>query len=159
MSERDPTIIGNDAPRGEDPAVIRAEIHETRERLGETIEEIGERLNPNRLKEQVKENIRDATIGRVETMATNAVERVNETRRTFTNTIRENPIPAAMVGVGLAWLFWNRRQEQGWSGSSARYEAGSRGTRGGVSGRVSATGGTEFAGPYAEPSAAFGASG
>src|SRR3712207_9506325 len=98
MSERDPTIIGNDAPRGEDPAVIRAEIHETRERLGDTIEEIGERLNPNRLKEQVKDNIRDATIGRGENMAHQAVERVSATRRTFTNTVREHPIPAALVG-------------------------------------------------------------
>src|SRR3712207_7251796 len=132
MSERDPTIIGNDAPRGEDPAVIRAEIHETRERLGETIEEIGERLNPNRLKEQVKENIRDATIGRVETMASQAVERVSETRRTFVNTIRENPIPAAMVGVGLGWLFWNQRTQGSYAGtrrgsadiSSRAYAAG-----------------------------------
>jgi hypothetical protein len=118
MVERDPTILGNDAPRGEDPAVIRAEIHETRERMGETIEEIGERLNPNRLKEQVKDNIRDATIGRVENMATNAVERVNETRRTFTNTIRENPIPAAMVGIGLGWLIWNQRRQSSFSGTT-----------------------------------------
>jgi hypothetical protein len=155
MSERDPTIIGNDVPRGEgDPAVIRAEIHETRERLGETIEEIGERLNPNRLKEQVKDNIRDATIGRVETMAHQAVERVDQTRRTFMNTIRENPIPAAMVGVGLGWLLWNQRQ-QGSFTSSSRYGARTQPGRGDVSSRAYAAGGTEFAGPYAEPSAAF----
>src|SRR3712207_2869243 len=146
MSERtDPTILGNDVPLGredlledttptatEDPAAIRAEIHETRERMGDTIEQIGERLNPNRLKEQVKENIRDATIGRVETMATNAVERVNETRRTFANTVRENPIPAAMVGIGLGWLIFNqRRQQQG--GSTARYGSASVRTGGDVS--------------------------
>ena len=131
MVERDPTILGNDVPRSEgtgDPAVIRAEIHETRERMGETIEEIGERLNPNRLKEQVKENIRDATIGRVETMAQSAVDRVSETRRTFTNTIRENPIPAALVGVGLGWLIWNGRQ-QGASVGSSRYAGRSARTR------------------------------
>src|SRR3712207_3430511 len=151
MSERDPTIIGNDAPRGEDPQAIRAEIHKTRERLGDTIEEIGERLNPNRLKEQVKDNIRDATIGRVETMAQQAVERVDQTRRTFPNPSRGTPTPAAMVGIGLGWLFWSQRQ-QGASGGSSR--AG----RGNISGRAYAAGATEFAGPYAEPSAAFGAS-
>ncbi len=156
MSERtDPTIMGKEVPIGAgDPAVIRAEIDETRERMGETIEEIGERLNPNRLKEQVKENIRDATIGRVETMAHQAVDRVNETRRTFTNTIRENPIPAAMVGIGLGWLFFNQRQ-QGSSGG-APYASGRGRTRADVSTRAYAAG-TEFSGPYAEPSAAFNA--
>ncbi len=166
MSERtDPTILGNDVPRGADfdeataePAVIRAEIYETRERLGETIEEIGERLNPNRLKEQVKENIRDATIGRVENMAQNAVERVSETRRTLTNTIRENPIPSAMVGIGLGWLLWNQRR-QGSFGTTSRYAAGTGRSRGFASAGSAAVGGTEFAGPYAEPSAAFGATG
>jgi hypothetical protein len=155
MVERDPTILGNDAPRGEgtaDPTVIRAEIRETRERMGETIEEIGERLNPSRLKEQVKENIRDATIGRVENMATNAVERVNETRRTLTNTIRENPIPAALVGIGLGWIWWNQRQ-QGSSLGGSRFSARSGRTRVDVTRSYSP--GTEFSGPYAEPSAAY----
>ena len=159
MAERsDPTIMGNDVPIGgaEDPVTIRAEIRETRERMGDTIEEIGERLNPSRLKEQVKENIRDTTIGRVETMAQQAVERVNETRRSLTNTIRENPIPAAMVGIGLGWLFFNSRQ-QGASGGSSRYAGRAERSRGDISTRAY-TAGTEFSGPYAEPSAAFGAS-
>ena len=165
MAERtDPTILGNDVPIGRadqlegaaEPAVIRAEIRETRERMGDTIEEIGERLNPSRLKEQVKENIRDATIGRVETMAQSAVDRVSETRRTFTNVVRENPIPAAMVGVGLGWLIWSGRQQGGFAGSS-RYAGRARRGLSDVSLGGSA-GGTEFNGPYAEPSAAFAAS-
>jgi hypothetical protein len=108
-----------------DPAAIRAEIRDTRERVGDTLEQLGERLNPTNLKEQVKEqvrenvtqikdqvrdNLRDATIGRVEHMAQSAADRVNETRQSLVETIRENPIPAAMVGIGLGWLFVNRRQ-------------------------------------------------
>jgi gas vesicle protein len=160
----DPTILGNDvqvggADRGEGtakPAIIRAEIRETRERMGDTIEEIGERLNPERLKEQVKDGIRDATTGRVKTMAQNAADRVNEARQSITNTIRENPIPAAMVGVGLGWLIWGGRQ-QGASGSGSRYAARARRGLSDVSLGGSAEG-TEFSGPYAEPSAAFAAS-
>jgi ElaB/YqjD/DUF883 family membrane-anchored ribosome-binding protein len=103
---------GRDADRDADVEVvtIRAEIAETRDRLGDTIEEIGERLNPRNIKEQVKQNVRDATIGRVENMAHSAVDRVNDTRRTITDTIKQNPIPAAMVGVGLGWLMYNSRQ-------------------------------------------------
>jgi hypothetical protein len=163
MSERtDPTILGNDVERGgadrdegtADPTAIRAEIRETRERMGDTIEEIGERLNPNRLKEQVKDGISDATIGRVKTMAQKAADRVSETRQTITNTVRENPIPAAMVGIGLGWLIWSGRQ-QGAFGSRSRYAG--RVERGRSDVPAGYAEGTEFSGPYAEPSAAYGA--
>jgi ElaB/YqjD/DUF883 family membrane-anchored ribosome-binding protein len=94
-------------------AFLRAEIRETRERMSDTLDELGNRLNPNRLKAQVKENIREATVGRVETMARNAADRVNETRHGMIDRIRENPIPAAMVGIGLGWLlFGGRRREE-----------------------------------------------
>lgn len=117
MADRDDELTmrdeGGDASDTANTAALRAEISETRERMGDTIEQIGERLNPSNLKAQVKEDIREATIGRVETMAHNAAERVDETRRTITDTIRENPIPAAMVGIGLGWLIINGRRHNG----------------------------------------------
>ena len=95
-------------------AALRAEIRDTRDRVGETLEQIGERLNPQHIKEQVTEHVRDATIGKVGNMARSAADRVEETvgetRSTIVETIRQNPIPAAMVGLGLGWLFMNRRQ-------------------------------------------------
>lgn len=94
-------------------AFLRAEIRETRERMSETLDELSDRLNPNRLKAQVKDNIREATVGRVEIMARNAADRVNETRHGMVDRIRENPIPAAMVGIGLGWLlFGGRRRDE-----------------------------------------------
>ena len=95
------------------PAELRAGIRETRERLGDTLEELGARLNPQHIRQQVKHDIRDATIGRVEHMARQAADRVHETRSSLADTIRENPIPAAMVGLGLGWLFMNRRRADG----------------------------------------------
>jgi vacuolar-type H+-ATPase subunit H len=93
-----------------DPAAIRAEIRDTRERLGDTLEALGERLNPQHLTQHIRHDIRDATIGRVGHMARQAVDRVHETRSTVADTIRENPIPAALIGIGLGWLFMNRRR-------------------------------------------------
>ena len=95
-----------------EPTAIRADIRETRERLGDTLEEIGDRLNPRHLTAQVKDNIRDATIGRVEHMARSAADRVSETRHSMMDTIRDNPIPAAMVGIGLGWLLMNGRRDR-----------------------------------------------
>ncbi|HEX7241146.1 MAG TPA: DUF3618 domain-containing protein, partial [Longimicrobiaceae bacterium] len=94
----------------QDPEAIRTDIRETRERMSQTIDELSGRLNPDHLKAQVKENIREATIGRAEHMARNAVGRVQDTRQGMMDTIRDNPIPAAMVGIGLGWLLWNGRR-------------------------------------------------
>lgn len=95
----------------DDPNAIRADISETRDRMSDTLDEIGERLNPHRVTEQVKDSIREATIGRVENMAQQAADRVNETKRGIMDTIGENPIPAAMVGLGLGWMMWNSRSD------------------------------------------------
>jgi len=88
---------------------IREDIERTRERMGHTVEALGERLNPARLKQEVKDNIREATIGRVQIMANNAKNRVEEGGRGLVATLRENPIPAAMIVGGLGWLLFARR--------------------------------------------------
>ncbi|HEX6560306.1 MAG TPA: DUF3618 domain-containing protein [Longimicrobiales bacterium] len=96
---------------GSESTHIRAEIRETRDRMSGTLDQLGTRLNPNRIKAQVRENIREATVGRVENMARHASERVNETREGIMDTIRDNPIPAAMIGIGLGWLLFNGRRQ------------------------------------------------
>ena len=57
---------------------IRDDIERTRARMGDTVESLGERLNISRIKQELKSNVRDATIGRVENMASNAKNRVME---------------------------------------------------------------------------------
>lgn len=96
----------------DDTAHLRAEIHDTRERMSETLDQLGTRLNPNRIKAQVRDNIREATVGKVENMARHATERVNETRAGILDTVRDNPIPAAMIGLGLGWLLFNGRRRE-----------------------------------------------
>ena len=93
-------------------AVIRAEIEKTRERLGETIEALGAQLNPTNLKRRVKEGVREATIGKVQDMATNTRERIAETGRGLAHTIRENPLPAAMAAAGIGWLLLSSRDQR-----------------------------------------------
>lgn len=102
--------------RGDDAsgevAAIRADIEQTRVRMSHTVETLGERLNPDRVKQRIKNDIHDATIGKAEHMARVAVDRVDETRHSIMDNIRENPIPAAMVGIGLGWLFLNGRRDE-----------------------------------------------
>ena len=97
-------------------AEIRADIEETRLEMGGTLNELGERLDPGNLMNEAKENVREATIGRVEETAKGMTDMVIET-------IKRNPIPAAMAGAGLAMLWMNKSNG---SGNGSRTQYGSR---------------------------------
>lgn len=69
------------------------------ERVKETVTEI---------REQIKSDIHEATIGRVEQMANNLREGTRDAGASLMTTIKENPIPAALIGFGVAWLFFGK---------------------------------------------------
>jgi hypothetical protein len=99
---------------------IRAEIEETRVEMGGTLNELGDRLDPGNLMNEAKDNVREATIGRVEETAKGMTDMVMET-------IKRNPIPAAMAGAGLALLWMNRSESNGnGGGRDGRRSGGSR---------------------------------
>jgi ElaB/YqjD/DUF883 family membrane-anchored ribosome-binding protein len=100
----------------ESPEEIRADIEETREEMGGTLDELGERLDPNRLMNDAKQNVRDATIGRVEGAVGAAEQTAKGATDKVMDTIRRNPIPSAMVGIG-ALMLWRSRSETSFRGS------------------------------------------
>ena len=95
---------------GASPSTARGDIDATRKRMGDTLEELSTRLNPQRLKQQAKDKVREATIGRVQTMAQTTMDKATGAGRKVTDIVRENPIPAAMIAAGISWLFWNSRR-------------------------------------------------
>jgi len=127
---------------------IRARIEQRRIRMGAVIEEVGSHLNPDHLKdefrtgmreqvEQTKRDLRGATIGRAETLINDMEDTVNRTSRTLMDTIRDNPLPAAMAGIGLGWLIVDARRHDShdeWdhrsSGSDYDFEGGGYPTTG-----------------------------
>jgi hypothetical protein len=102
---------------------IRGDIDEIRGEMGGTLQELGDRLDPGHLLQQAKENVREATIGRVEEEAKGVSDMVMET-------IRRNPIPAAMAGIGLGVLWMNRSSEN--ARTIDRYGRRIRSTAGGM---------------------------
>jgi len=76
----------------------KARIAETRAEMSQTIDCLQEKLNPQRIKNQVTASVRGATVGRAQQMLDN-------TRYGLMDRVRANPIPAAMVAIGLGWLF------------------------------------------------------
>jgi gas vesicle protein len=120
-SGNDRSYGGGDRDIDEDETeIIAADIRIAQERLGDTVEEIGERFNPTRLKEELKSDIRDATIGKVENMAQQTAEMVSDAQRSLMQSIRENPVPVVMVGIGLGWMILNASRKH--TGSDSQYD-------------------------------------
>ena len=112
----------------DEAARLRAEIEQTRAGMGETLDEIQQRLSPANIKEQVmeqvgeavqsaKDTVREATIGRVEKVMENVGESmgragtvITETGSSVVGTIRQNPLPAALIGLGVGMLLMNRNR-------------------------------------------------
>jgi ElaB/YqjD/DUF883 family membrane-anchored ribosome-binding protein len=79
----------------------RAEIVRTRADMSETVDAIQGRLSPENLKEQAKDRVKEATVGRAQEAGSGIVE-----------TIRANPVPAALTGIGLGWLLMGARRQK-----------------------------------------------
>jgi hypothetical protein len=109
---------------------IEAEIAETREEMTGTVEAIGDRLSPSTILDEAKQTVRNATVGKVEDMTATATETlsgatstVQETGSGIVETLKQNPVPAAIAGIGIAWLWTHRAQgskTSAWGGSSSR---------------------------------------
>lgn len=108
-----------ETPEGQDPDEIRDDIEDTRTQMSQTVDAIQERLDPQRLKDQAMESAqslkdqaidsaRDATIGKAERAVSSASDTAKETGSGIVETIKQNPIPAALIAVGAGWLWMNR---------------------------------------------------
>ena len=125
------------------PEEIESDIERTRERMTEDIDAIGEKFSPEHLKQRAREAVTDAKEAVVEKVqeATGEVGRkAKEMGSGLVDLIRENPLPAAVAGVSLYWLFSRRNStrfssSQGRTrGSIGRYSYRTRGIGGGRGG-------------------------
>ena len=94
---------------------IRQEIDHTRAEMTETIDAIQAKLNPRNIVANATERVKAATTERVREMADTAGETaqevMNQTRDTaggIVQAVQQNPVPAALIGLGAAWLLMNR---------------------------------------------------
>jgi hypothetical protein len=78
---------------------IEADIAATRVEMSETIEAIQERLTPSNIVANAKDTMRHVATEKVRQMTDNS----------FMDTVRANPVPSAMIGLGAAWLFFKGR--------------------------------------------------
>ncbi len=101
---------------------IRAEIEDTRAEMSLTINEIQERLSPEHVMDQVKQTVREATLGKVERVMNKVGETISEvsepamqalnqaggaikeTGKSLADSAWRNPIPFGLIGLGVCML-------------------------------------------------------
>ena len=88
--------------------VIREEIADTRAELAETVEAIQEKLRPSNIVSESKDAVKNAVTERVGFMADSA----SRTAQDFIEDTRQNPMPALMIGAGVAWLLYDRTRSR-----------------------------------------------
>lgn len=99
------------------PEEIELEIEQTRNRLSRDIDELGNKLSPQNLKEEAKSAIKDAAQGAV----SNVGEQARRTGSRLVEVIRENPLPVIAVGAGVTWLLTQRSRSEVSGDRMARY--------------------------------------
>lgn len=90
------TSRGDDMDPDRRTREIRKEIEQTREDMSETVEAIQDRLNPR--------NIAANAVDSVRTTASEKAREISDSESA--HYVRANPIPTAMVGIGIAGLAW-----------------------------------------------------
>ena len=113
---------------------IQAEIQHTREEMAETVEALQERLRPSNVLADATDRVKTATTAKVRSMADTATDTaqdvMRETRHRASDVVegvRQNPIPALMIGAGVAWLLMGKSNQD--AGRQYRSGRGSTGYR------------------------------
>jgi len=113
-------------------------IQEAKEHAREVVQEAGEHAREviKDATAHVQAAIHDATIGRIQHMVRNAQDQANDASESLLATMKQNPVPTALAGLGLAWLWMNRRKTvtqptQGYREAPYTYGAGYQPMNGG----------------------------
>jgi ElaB/YqjD/DUF883 family membrane-anchored ribosome-binding protein len=91
------------------PADIEQDIERTRSQMASTLANIQKRLSPGQMLDQ--------TLGYFENKSGNLAANMGRT-------VKENPVPATLIGLGLAWLFTSNRTSGAKPSQSAASTAG-----------------------------------
>ncbi|PAY16208.1 hypothetical protein CKO51_27950 [Rhodopirellula sp. SM50] len=91
-----------------DSGEIKQRIDQTRGAMDETLDELGERLNPRNLLDDVISIFRSP---QTRDTAKRAGDAASDFAGNLTRQVSENPIGATLVGAGLAWLALGSRRD------------------------------------------------
>lgn len=91
---------------------IRSEIQATRERMSSRLDQIQEQFQPENMKQQAQDFIHSAVTDGMSTVKEAVNEYVQQihwpqVRNSLLDTARRNPVPTALIGLGIGWIIVN----------------------------------------------------
>jgi hypothetical protein len=92
------SATGRSGSENENTSQIQEDIDRTRARMDETLDELGDRLNPKQWWESITETV-SGTVKPEELS-----QYAKSTGRSLGKAIINHPVPAACIGLGIAWL-------------------------------------------------------
>jgi hypothetical protein len=155
VSNSDPAALAATDPNTtRRTAELRSEIEQTRVEMSETIEALQDKLTPANLVADARDSVKEAAGRKVQQMANTAEGMADQVLdSSIVQTVRSNPLPAAMIAIGAGWLLLKRRSAS--DSSRGAYSGGRRtrewrqyGSSGTAAEREGSYGATSYGGPY-----------
>lgn len=115
--------------RQNETEAIRSDIDSTRNRMDDTIDALGSRLQPRHLLDELLGFFR-----RHESEAQEKFTQVRESishsseaaMNTVVDTVKKNPLPLLLIGAGVAWMVYSNRKSSSMDYSDYDYDQGMR---------------------------------
>ncbi|HEX8028058.1 MAG TPA: DUF3618 domain-containing protein, partial [Vicinamibacterales bacterium] len=126
----DPVTPSRNPAQGEDTSAIKRDIERTRHEMSDTIGQIQDRLRPDHLLHQAKENVKEAVTEAATEKVRNIMSSAGETAQTVATRARgagdqmaeyavAHPLRIAFtVGAFTWWMLRNRDRSIAWEGAS-----------------------------------------
>lgn len=87
---------GETSPHGRSPNRIQEEIRETRSQMDSTLDAIQQKLSPHNLTDELIHYVRNGG--------------ANEFAQNLNEAVKRNPVPVALMGIGMAWLMMSGKE-------------------------------------------------
>ncbi len=92
---------------------IRREIEHTRSALGNTVDAIQDRLQPDNLRAQAQEAIQSTLTDTADSIMNYVTGHRSELQSSLIDTIKRNPLPSLLIGAGVGWLLVDMMSSSG----------------------------------------------
>jgi ElaB/YqjD/DUF883 family membrane-anchored ribosome-binding protein len=92
---------------------IRSDIDETRRRMDGTMDALGERLQPQHLIDEVLGFFRRSTSdgnNQLHHLREKITQSADTAMHSVVETVKKNPMPALLIGAGVAWMIYESRR-------------------------------------------------
>src|SRR5215213_1609096 len=94
---------------------IRSDIDTTRRRMDDTMDALGDRLQPRHLLDEVLGYFRgggDGDSNRLQQVREKITRSADTAVHAITDTVKKNPMPALLIGAGVAWMIYESRRDK-----------------------------------------------